>query len=110
MLNAESVPEERGVPAREDAEPAAWRKKLETCLKRLDTPYIDFILFHGLGWSDFDTFIGKPGSTLAEARKAQAEGKVDDIDSLQKQLASEVRRLQEECEAAKEKLRAGFGK
>jgi hypothetical protein len=45
-----------------------------------------------------------------QIRKAQTEGKVDDIDSLQKQLASEVRRLQEECEAAKEKLRASFGK
>jgi len=45
-----------------------------------------------------------------QIRKAQSEGKLDDIDSLQKQLASEVRRLQEECEAKKEKLRAGFGK
>ena len=40
-----------------------------------------------------------------QIRKAQTEGKVDEIDSLQKQLASEVRRLQEECEAAKQKLR-----
>ena len=45
-----------------------------------------------------------------QIRKAQTEGKVDDIDSLQKQLVSEVRRLKEECEAKKEKLRAGFGK
>jgi hypothetical protein len=45
-----------------------------------------------------------------QIRKAQTEGKVDDIDSLQKQLASEVRRLQQECEAAKDKLRASFGK
>ena len=45
-----------------------------------------------------------------QIRKAQTEGKLDDIDSLEKQLASEVRRLQEECEAAKEKLRAGFVK
>ena len=45
-----------------------------------------------------------------QIRKAHTEGKVGDIDSLQKQLASEVRRLQEECEAKKEKLRAGFGK
>jgi hypothetical protein len=42
--------------------------------------------------------------------KAQTAGKAEDIDSLQKQLASEVRRLQEECEATKEKLRAGFAK
>ena len=45
-----------------------------------------------------------------QIRKAQIEGKVDEIDSLQKQLASEVRRLQVECEARKEKLRAEFGK
>ena len=46
----------------------------------------------------------------SQIRKAQTEGKVDDIDSLQKQLASEVRRLQEECEAKKENLRATFAK
>ncbi len=40
-----------------------------------------------------------------QIRKAQTAGKADDVDSLQKQLASEVRRLQEECEAAKQKLR-----
>ena len=45
-----------------------------------------------------------------QIRKAQTEGKADDIDSLQKQLVSEIRRLQEECEAKKEKLRAGFVK
>ena len=45
-----------------------------------------------------------------QIRRAQTEGKVDDIDSLQKQLASEVRRLQQECEAAKEKLRNSFAK
>ena len=45
-----------------------------------------------------------------QIRKAQTEGKVDEIDSLQKQLASEVRRLQEECEAKKEKLRNSFAK
>ena len=43
-----------------------------------------------------------------QIRKVQAEGKVEEIDSLQKQLVSEVRRLQEECEAAKEKLRTSF--
>ena len=45
-----------------------------------------------------------------QIRKAQTEGKLDDIDSLQKQLASEVHRLQEECEAGKEKLRNEFAK
>jgi hypothetical protein len=45
-----------------------------------------------------------------QIRKAQAEGKIEDVESLQKQLTSEVRQLQDECEARKEKLRAGFGK
>jgi len=45
-----------------------------------------------------------------QIRKAQTDGKADDIDSLEKQLASDVRRLQEECEASKEKLRASFAK
>jgi hypothetical protein len=44
-----------------------------------------------------------------QIRKAQTEGKADEIDCLQKQLASETRRLQEECEARKEKRRAEFG-
>src|SRR4029079_5493191 len=45
-----------------------------------------------------------------QIRKAQTEGKADDIDSIQKQLVSEVVRLQEECEAKKETLRARFVK
>jgi len=45
-----------------------------------------------------------------QIRKAQIEGKTEDVQSLQKQLSSEVRQLQEECEARKEKLRAAFGK
>ena len=43
-----------------------------------------------------------------QIRKAQTQGKTDEIDSLEKQLALEVRRLQEECESAKEKLRNTF--
>jgi hypothetical protein len=43
-----------------------------------------------------------------QIRKAQTEGKADNIASLQKQLTSEVRRLQEECESRKEKLRRSF--
>jgi hypothetical protein len=45
-----------------------------------------------------------------QIRKVQAEGKFEDVESLQKQLTLEVRRLQDECEAKKEKLRAGFVK
>jgi predicted S18 family serine protease len=45
-----------------------------------------------------------------QIRKAQDAGKFDEAESLEKQLASEIRRLQEECKAKKEKLRASFGK
>jgi predicted aldo/keto reductase-like oxidoreductase len=56
-----------------------WRAKLETQLKRFDTPYIDFAHFHGLGWSDFETFTSKPGMPLEAARKAQSEGLIRHI-------------------------------
>ena len=42
--------------------------------------------------------------------KAQNAGKLDEVESLEKQLASDIRRLQEDCEAKKEKLRVQFGK
>ena len=45
-----------------------------------------------------------------QIRKAQTAGKFDEVESLEKQLASEIRRLHEECDAKKEKLRAEFGK
>lgn len=43
-----------------------------------------------------------------EIAKAQAAGSTDEVEVLQKQLASEIRRLQDDCESQKEKLRAGF--
>ena len=43
-----------------------------------------------------------------EIAKVQAAGKFEEIESLQKQLTSEIKRLQEDCEAKKEKLRASF--
>jgi hypothetical protein len=45
-----------------------------------------------------------------EIQKAQAAGKFDEMESLEKQLANEIKRLQEDCEAKKEKLRASFTK
>ena len=45
-----------------------------------------------------------------EIQKAQASGKFEDVESLEKQLTIEIRRLQGDCEAKKEKLRASFGK
>ena len=44
-----------------------------------------------------------------EIRKAAAAGKFDDVESLEKQLAADVIRLQEDCQHKKEKLRATFG-
>jgi len=45
-----------------------------------------------------------------QLRKAQITGNSEEAQSLEKQLASEIRRFQEECEARKEKLRASFAK
>jgi len=44
-----------------------------------------------------------------QIQKVQMSGKFDEVEALQKQLASEVRRLQDDCESKKEKLRKGFG-
>ena len=43
-----------------------------------------------------------------QIRKTQLAGKFEEVESLEKQLASEIRRLQEDCDAKKDKLRAGF--
>src|SRR5438045_418862 len=41
-----------------------------------------------------------------EIQKAQNSGKFEEVESLEKQLASDIKRLQEDCEEKKEKLRA----
>ena len=43
-----------------------------------------------------------------EIAKAQSGGKFEELESLEKQLRTEIRRLQEDCETKKEKLRASF--
>ena len=43
-----------------------------------------------------------------EINKAQNAGNLEEAESLQKQLTIDVRRLQEEAEARKDKLRASF--
>lgn len=45
-----------------------------------------------------------------QIRKAQDAGNLEEAESFEKQLASEIRRLQEDCETKKEKLRASFGR
>lgn len=44
-----------------------------------------------------------------EIRKARTSASTDEAVALQKQLALEVRRLQQDCEEKKEKLRRSFG-
>ncbi len=43
-----------------------------------------------------------------QIRNAQTARKLEEVESLEKQLASEIKRLQNECEARKEKLRESF--
>jgi len=45
-----------------------------------------------------------------EIRKAESAGQFDQAESLRQQLSSDIRRVQEDCEAKKEKLRNSFGK
>ena len=45
-----------------------------------------------------------------QIRKARNAGTLEEAELLEKQLVLEIRRLQEDCEAKKEKLRASFGK
>ncbi len=45
-----------------------------------------------------------------QIRKAQNAGKFDEVESLQRQLVAEIRRLREDCEEKKERLRASFAK
>jgi hypothetical protein len=45
-----------------------------------------------------------------QIRKAQVAGNLEEAQSLEKQLTSEMRRLREECETKKEKLRKSFMK
>ena len=45
-----------------------------------------------------------------QIRKAQIAGNLEATQSLEKQLASEIHRLQDDCEAKKEKLRRSFGR
>jgi hypothetical protein len=43
-----------------------------------------------------------------QIQKAENAGNFEEIEKLEKQLASEIARLRQDCEAKKEKLRAGF--
>ena len=43
-------------------------------------------------------------------REAGLSGTFEELEKLEKQLAMEIRRLHEDCEEKKEKVRASFGK
>jgi hypothetical protein len=43
-----------------------------------------------------------------EIQKTRAARKFEEVEALEKQLATEIRRLHEDCESKKEKLRASF--
>ena len=45
-----------------------------------------------------------------EMEKARAGGKYEELETLEKQLSVEIRRLQEDCDGKKDKLRATFAK
>jgi predicted aldo/keto reductase-like oxidoreductase len=67
------------VQEEENAKAHVWRSKFEECLRRLDTSYIDFMLFHDLRWNEFTTHLSKPGMAMDEVRKARYEGLVRHI-------------------------------
>ncbi len=59
--------------------------------------------------SQFEAKIaGKKIFLSQEIEKAIAAGQVDEVEKLQRQLTTEIRRLQDDCESKKEKLRDSF--
>jgi predicted aldo/keto reductase-like oxidoreductase len=53
-----------------------WRARLEESLRRLDTDYVDLILFHNLSWEQFDNWVRPPGMALEAVYQAREEGLV----------------------------------
>jgi hypothetical protein len=59
--------------------------------------------------SSFKAKIAERKIFLADQiKKAAAAGKLDEVESLEKQLTADVRRLEGDCENKKEKLRASW--
>ena len=59
--------------------------------------------------SSFNAKIAERKIFLADqVKKATAAGKLDEVQSFEKQLVADVRRLEEDCENKKEKLRASW--
>lgn len=51
-----------------------WRTKVEESLRRLDTDFIDLLLFHNVSWDQFDHWARTPGMAAEAAFQARAEG------------------------------------
>lgn len=51
-----------------------WRERLESQLKRFNTPYIDFYNCHNLSWEEYNTLVNIPGGVLEQAERAKADG------------------------------------
>lgn len=92
----------------EAGRPVVWRARLEECLRRLDTPYIDLIFFHDLSWFEFENYASRPGQALDAARLAQAEGLVRHICFSCHDTTDHVRRLIDTGEFAAVLLQYNF--
>jgi len=57
----------------------SWLRKLDESLRRLDTPYIDFIYFHDFRWREFQDYVAGRGKILEAVRRVQAQGLVRHI-------------------------------
>jgi len=58
----------------EDADGGNWMKRLENSLKQLDTGYIDFYHFWGIGLKGFESWQGQSFGPLEAAQKAKEQG------------------------------------
>lgn len=72
---------------------SAFRRRLGVSLKRFDTPYIDFVFFHGVTWKAFSEQVSKPRHALDEARKAQSEGLIRHLCFSSHDTAENIMRL-----------------
>jgi predicted aldo/keto reductase-like oxidoreductase len=63
----------------EDADGDHWMQRLENSLKKLDTDYIDFYHFWGIGLKGFESWQGLKFGPLEAAQKAKDQGLIKHI-------------------------------
>ncbi|MCL2421816.1 MAG: aldo/keto reductase [Defluviitaleaceae bacterium] len=63
----------------EDISGDNWLKRLENSLKQLDTDYIDFYHFWGIGLEGFNSWQGQKFGPIEAARKAKEQGLIKHI-------------------------------